>query len=467
MLDRAETLAAGVIANLDELDAEAARGAEHWRLERIATVERNILRLGIHELTSRGGAAQGRDRRGGAAGPLVRRLARARLRQRRAGRCGALARAPVNILLVNWQDLENPHAGGAEIHLFEIFGRLAGAGHRVRLVCSGWEGGVPRATVSGIDVERVGGRNSFALLGRAAVRREIRVERPDVLVEDINKLPLFLTLGTSLPFCAIVPHLFGATAFHEASWPVAATVWTAELPLPRLYRRAAWHAISESTRDDLVLRGVPAARVRVIHPGVDSERFTPGPPGARTATPSFLYVGRLKRYKGIGLAIEALAVARRSRPDLRLDVAGTGDYRAELERLAAGLGQQDAVTFHGFVSEAQKLALLRATWANIFPSPKEGWGITVVEAAACGTPSLASDSPGLRDSVRHGQTGFLVPHGDVDALAARMLELAADPALVARLGAEARCFAEGLSWERAAAATAEHLEDTITGSPVG
>ena len=80
------------------------------------------------------------------------------------------------------------------------------------------------------------------------------------------------------------------------------------------------------------------------------------------------------------------------------------------------------------MSEDEKIRLLRAAWANLFPSPKEGWGITVVEAGACGTPSLASDSPGLRDSVRHGETGFLVPHGDAEALAARMLELAAAPA---------------------------------------
>jgi glycosyltransferase involved in cell wall biosynthesis len=373
----------------------------------------------------------------------------------------------MNTLVVNWQDLANPQAGGAEIHLFEIFGRLAEAGHRVRLVCSGWPGAAPRATVRGVEVTRVGGRNSFAVLGRRAVRQAIRRERPDVLVEDINKLPLFLAAGTRLPFCAIVPHLFGTTAFHEASWPVAATVWASERPLPRLYRRAAFHAISESTRDDLVARGVRAERVRVIHPGVDSRRFTPGPADVRRLPPSFLYVGRLKRYKGIDLALEALAVSRRSRPDLRLDVAGSGDYRVELERLAVRLGLADAVTFHGFVSESQKLALLRSAWANVFPSPKEGWGITVVEAAACGTPSLASDSPGLRDSVRHGVTGFLVPHGDIAALAARMLELAADPPLVTRLGAAARAFAEGLSWERTASATADHLHDIITGSAVG
>jgi glycosyltransferase involved in cell wall biosynthesis len=370
----------------------------------------------------------------------------------------------MNILLVNWQDLENPQAGGAEIHLFEIFKRLAGAGHRVRLVCSGWKGAPPNARIDGIEVHRVGRRNSFALLGRGAVRRAIRKERPEVVVEDINKLPLFLPSLTDLPFCALVPHLFGETAFQEAPWPMAAAVWLAEQPLAGAYRRAAFHAISESTRDDLVARGVAANRIRVIHPGVDSARFSPSPGEPRSGEPRFLYVGRLKRYKGIGLAIEALALARRTRPDLRLDIAGTGDHRAELGRLAAKLGQEPAVTFHGFVSEAQKMSLLRGAWANLFPSPKEGWGITVVEAAACGTPSIASDSPGLRDSVRHMETGYLVPHGDVQALAARMLELAGDPALVTRLGAGARRFAERLTWERSAGETERHLHDIIAGS---
>lgn len=368
----------------------------------------------------------------------------------------------MNVLVVNWQDRENPQSGGAEIHLFEILSRLAARGHRVRLVCSGWPGSAPRATVAGIEVARTGTRHSFALLGRGAVRRALRAERPDVLVEDINKLPLFLAGTTALPFCAIVPHLFGETAFEEAPWPMAAAVWTAERPLARAYRRAWFHAISESTRDDLVARGVAPERVRVIHPGVDATRFTPG--GLRAAAPAFLYVGRLKRYKGIALAIRALAVARARRPDLSLDVAGAGDHRPELERLAAGLELGAAVRFHGFVTEEEKIALLQRAWANVFPSPKEGWGITVVEAAACGTPSIASDSPGLRDSVRHGDTGYLVPHGDVDQLARRMLELAGAPGLVATLGAGARRFAEGLTWERTAAGTERHLQDIIAGS---
>ena len=161
----------------------------------------------------------------------------------------------MRILLVNWNDRENPHAGGAEIHLHEIFGRLAGWGHTVDLVASGWPGGAAQTVLDGMRVHRSGGRHSFALRARAVVGRLLHTRSYDILVEDINKLPLYLTQLTELPFCVIVPHLFGATAFAEASWPIAAVVWAAEQLIPRVYRRAAFHAISDSTRDDLVRRG--------------------------------------------------------------------------------------------------------------------------------------------------------------------------------------------------------------------
>ena len=372
----------------------------------------------------------------------------------------------MNILLVNWNDRENPHAGGAEIHVHEIFGRLADRGHRIRLVASGWPGAAREAKVGGLDVRRVAGRRSFALAGRAAVRRELAAGAYDVVVEDINKLPLFLPALTHLPFCAIVPHLFGTTAFAEASWPEGLLVWSAERLIPRAYRRAFFHAISDSTRDDLVSRGVPAGRVEVIYPGVDSAWYAPDASTGRSAIPTFLYVGRLKRYKGVDVALQALAEARRRRPELVLEIAGQGDDRARLERRTGELGLDGAVRFLGFVSEAEKLWLLRRAWALVFPSPKEGWGLSNVEAAGCGTPALASDSPGLRESVRHGETGYLVPHGDVARLAERMLELAGDPARVERLGRAARQFAEQLSWDRAADATEAHLARVIAAGGV-
>ena len=362
---------------------------------------------------------------------------------------------------MNWNDRENPYAGGAEIHLHEIFGRLARRGHSVDLVASGWPGARPEEELDGMRVRRYGGRYSFALRARGVVRRLLRANAYDVVVEDINKLPLFLAGLTEAPFSALVPHLFGTTAFREASWPIAAVVWAAERLIPRAYRRAWFHAISESTRDDLARRGVPRERIEVIHPGVDAAWYTPDAAVSRTREPTFLYVGRLKRYKGVEIALRALAIARKSRPDVVLDIAGQGDDRGRLERLARRLGLGTAARFRGFVSDEEKRRLLRRSWCVVLASPKEGWGISNVEAAACGTPAIASDSPGLRESVRHGETGFLVPHGDVAALADRMLEIAGDPALVSRLGVSARAFAERLSWDHAAQATEAHLQRVI------
>ena len=366
----------------------------------------------------------------------------------------------MRILLVNWNDRENPQAGGAEIHLHEIFGRLARAGHQIDLVVSGWPGASAQATVDGMRVHRVGGRNSFALLGRGAARRLLATNPYDIVVEDINKLPLFLASATRLPFCVIVPHLFGTTVFAETNPVVASVVWTAELPIPWAYRRAAFHAISDSTKADLVARGVPADRVAVIYPGVDAHWYCPDASVRRAPVPTFLYVGRLKRYKGVEYALRAVAAARARGTDLRLDIAGKGDDRPRLEALARDLGLGAAARFLGFVADEEKRRLLRESWAVVFPSPKEGWGITNVEAAACGTPAVASDSPGLRESVRDGETGYLVPHGDVPVLTERLMALANDPPQVERLGRAGRRFAEGLTWDRAAEETGRHLERT-------
>lgn len=366
----------------------------------------------------------------------------------------------MKILVVNWRDRGHPEAGGAEIHLHEIFGRLASRGHEVHLLASGWPGCEPAATLDGIAVHRASGAYGFALSGRRAFMRLARVLRPDVVVEDVNKLPLYLPLVWGGPFVLLVPHLFGTTAFREVAWPMALAVWTAELPMPWVYRGLPVHAISRSTADDLAARGFARERIRVIYPGVDAVRYAPDPGVARAPRPTFLYVGRLKRYKAVDTAIAAAGALARSGHPVELWIAGSGSDRARLERVAADAGG-GAVTFLGYVSEARKLELYRQAWAVVFPSPKEGWGITNLEAAGCGTPAVASNSPGLRESVRDGETGILVPHGDVAALQRAMLALATDAALRERLAAGARGFAQSLSWERAAAETEAHLEAAV------
>jgi len=360
----------------------------------------------------------------------------------------------VRLLVVNWQDRENPLAGGAEIHLHEIFGRLAAQGNQVTLLCGGWPGCAPRTTLDGMEVLRIGTRYTFPFHARSFFRRELADRGFDLMVEDVNKVPLYTPRWGGPPVVALVPHLFGGTAFQELAPPLAAAVWLAERPLGRVYRGVPFEAISSSTAADLAERGIPSTAVEVIYPGIDTVSYTPCA-SERAPTPVFAYLGRLKRYKGVHHVIQAFAAL--GARDARLEIAGAGNYRPALERLAASLDLGERVRFLGRVSEEEKLRLLRRAWALVFASPKEGWGITNLEAAACGTPVVASNSPGIRESVQDGETGYLVPHADPGAMAAAMTRLADDAALVARLGVHARAFAETFTWERAARETATHL----------
>ena len=365
----------------------------------------------------------------------------------------------MKILLVNWQDRENPQAGGAEIHLHEIFGRLARQGDDVRLLCGGWTGAPERAHLDGIDVHRVGTRHTFPFLVHRYYAAQLATWA-DVLVEDINKVPLYTPRWRAKRTMALVPHLFGSTAFQELSAPLAAAVWTAERPLRAAYRNVPFQAISESTADDLAGRGIPRNSVTVIYPGIDTIAFTPDP-AARSPEPVFAYLGRLKKYKGVHFAIQAFA--RLGLPTAVFEIAGAGDYRPALEALAISLDLGRRVRFLGRISESEKLALLRRAWALVFASPKEGWGITNLEAAACATPVVASNSPGIRETVRDGTTGFLTQHGDIAAMGAAMQRLAISPDRVATLGHAARSFAEGFTWERAAEETRRHLARIVDG----
>lgn len=310
-------------------------------------------------------------------------------------------------------------------------------------------------------MHRVGGRYTFNRAAPGYYRSALMHQGFDVMIEDLNKVPLFTPFWAQSPLVLLVHHLFGTTAFQEASLPLAAATWLLERPLGRVYRGIPVEAVSESTADDLVRRGFSRDRITVIPNGVDLEFFSPEPLGLRYPEPTVLYLGRLKRYKRVDLVIRAVARLRDQGVSARLVVAGTGDYDAALRALVDELRLGDRVEMPGFVSEDEKRSLFRRSWVHAFTSPKEGWGISNLEAAACGTATVASDSPGLRDSVVDGETGFLVPHGDVDALADRLGLLLGDPVLRDRLGVQARAFAERFTWDRSAAETEAHLERVL------
>ncbi|MDQ6689287.1 MAG: glycosyltransferase family 4 protein [Gemmatimonadota bacterium] len=271
--------------------------------------------------------------------------------------------------MLNWQDHENPQAGGAELHLREIFTRVVARGYTVDLLCSSWEGAPPRANLQGIEAHRVGNRNTYPFLARRYFEKNLRARNYDVVIEDLNKVPLYTPLWRLPKLVALVHHLFGATAFREAPAPLAAAVWLSEQPLGALYRKVPFEAVSVSTADDLVARGIPRHAIKVIYNGVDSVRLAPNPQ-ERATKPLFVYLGRLKRYKRVDVVIRAFAELNVS--EATLEIAGTGDYRAPLEGLVNSLGLTDRVKFLGFIPEDEKVHLLRRAWASALASPRKG-----------------------------------------------------------------------------------------------
>lgn len=338
-----------------------------------------------------------------------------------------------------------------------MFGRLARAGHQVTLLVSGWKDAPARVTVDGMDIHRTGTRNTYSLAAPAHYRRALADRSFDVIVEDLNKVPLFAPWWARAPLVLLVHHLFGATAFQEASLPFAAATWLLERPLPLVYRDTPVQAVSDSTASDLARRGFRRDDITVIPNGVDLSFYSPDPAEPRFERPTLLYLGRLKRYKRVDLILDAFARLIASGVDADLLIVGRGDAEPGLRAAVSRRSLDGRVRFAGFVDEIEKRRLLRKAWVHVFTSPKEGWGISNLEAAACGTPTVASDSPGLRDSVRPDQTGFLVPHGDTAALAERVRTLIEQPSLRERLAQGARAFALEFSWDRAAERTEAHL----------
>jgi glycosyltransferase involved in cell wall biosynthesis len=279
------------------------------------------------------------------------------------------------------------------------------------------------------------------------------------VIEDINKIPFFAPRWAKAPVLGVVPHLFGTTVFAETDPLSGLYVVAHEALIPSVYRDVPFMAISESTRDDLVARGVRSEHVTVVHCGMDHDRYRPS--AVKAADPTVVFLGRLRKYKGVDVLLEAFALVAAELPNARLEIVGDGPHKGRLERRAARLGLSDRVRFRGFVPAAEKVALLSAAHVAVCPSPKEGWGLTVIEANACGTAVVASRSPGLVDSVRDGETGLLVPHGDARELAAAIRRVLEDEALRARLERRGLEWAATFTWDRCAEEAHAWLERSL------
>ena len=362
----------------------------------------------------------------------------------------------MRLLIIEYRDITHPEAGGAEVILQEVFKRIVAAGHEVDYLCNRHPGAKDEEFIDGIRFIRRGQQPYFNLLAPWVYRSELRKNKYDVIVEGIDKLPFFMPLFQhEVPVLCIVPHLFGTTVFREASLPAGAYVYAHEKLIPRVYRKCLFSVLSQGTRDDLIRRGVSAGNIQVIYSGLSQEQYSAPLEKPASDHPVLLYLGRIKKYKGIELGLQAVQRLRDKYPTIEYQIVGAGDYLDALRGLTEQMGLSRNVTFTGIKRGQEKTELLQRASLLLYTSPKEGWGLSVVEANTCGTPVVASDSPGLRESVVDGKTGFLVPHGDVQELANRIDEMLSDPLLYRRMRGEAIVWGRRFTWERSVQETLE------------
>lgn len=356
----------------------------------------------------------------------------------------------MNILALNWQDISNPLAGGAEVHLEELLRRIVSRGHTVTLFCSGYSGSKPEENIEGVKIIRRGNRFNFNLIAPFYLRKLVRNGNFDVLIEDINKIPFYTPIYLRIPTLVVIPHLFSTSVFKEINFLLGLYIYLSEMPLVPVYRGRKFNVISESTAGDMINKGLPSDDVSVIHCGIDNSVYNYKKDIGKYEKPSILYLGRIKKYKSIDHLIYAFDKVQKNIPEARLNIVGSGDYLGQLKELAGRLKIGDNVTFAGYVSEEKKVEYLRRSHVAVYPSLKEGWGLTNIEANACGTAVIAANSPGLRDSVKDGETGFLYEYGNINQLAEKLEKLLLDTEIRSDLEDGGRRWAQKFSWDDAA-----------------
>lgn len=352
----------------------------------------------------------------------------------------------LDILLINWQDPQHPLSGGAEVHLHEIFKRIVNVyGHRVTLLSCSFKGAEPITEIDGIKVIRHGKRATFNLTLPGFYHKFFDNKEWDLVIEDLNKIPFYTKFYIRGPKLAILHHFFGKTIFQQTNPIFGSYVYITERTVPKIYRDIPFIVVSKSTKQDLVSHGVPEENISVIYNGLSPE-YKPG--NEKYPVPTIVYLGRLKKYKRIDLVLEVFKNVLREIPSARLLIVGDGDYKGRLIRLAKRLNLGESVQFTGFVPQRKKIEILQKSWVTVNTSLKEGFGLVIIEAQACGTPAVVLNSPGLRETVVNGQTGYIVDR--VGEVLEKTLLILKDRSMRERLSRNAILWARKFSWDESA-----------------
>jgi glycosyltransferase involved in cell wall biosynthesis/SAM-dependent methyltransferase len=370
---------------------------------------------------------------------------------------GAVRRGQARIAICNWRDLAHPEGGGSELYVEELARSLASLGNEVTLLCASVDGAPADEVRAGVRYRRRGGRLTVYL--HAALALLCRTVKADVVVDVQNGVPWLTPAVRRGPSVTLVHHV------HREQWTIAMRGvasrlgwWLESRFAPWLYRHRQYVTVSRSSAEELADLGIAPARTRVIYNGTPE---LPAPRVGKSPTPRVVVLGRLVPHKRVEIVLRAAAELRLSHPDLVVDVVGEGWWHEQLTAEAERLDVSDRVRFHGRVDEQTKSDLLAAAWVHAAPSVKEGWGLTVMEAATVATPTVGfAGAGGLGESIVDGMTGVLVDGGQSEWTAA-LAALLDDRERRMALGRAAAGRAELYTWKHSASRWVAVLDEVL------
>lgn len=354
----------------------------------------------------------------------------------------------LRILILNWRDIRHKFAGGAEVYIHEIAKRFVQEGNSVTVFC-GNDAHCPRyQVIDGVQIVRRGGFYTVYFWAFLYYVLKFR-GKFDIVIDSENGIPFLTPFYIRKPIYLLIHHV------HQEVFRNHLPIFLSKLArliegrlMPYLYKNKTVITVSDSSKKEIIKLGFTnEADIHVVHPGIDTKLFYASD---KSEVPTVVYLGRIQPYKNLDVLVKAFANVLKSMPDAKLVIAGEGGAKSTIEKLAAKLNIAESVFFQGKVSEEAKIKILGRSWVSVQPSQVEGWGITVIEANACGTPVIASNVNGLRDSIVDGKTGLLVKMGDSEQFANAILNVLKDEKLRKTLSKEALAWSQNFVWDESA-----------------
>ncbi len=371
----------------------------------------------------------------------------------------------MKVLVINWRDIKNPEAGGAEVNIDEILKRKP-ANWEVDFVSSTFNGATKVfpdfEIINGYRVYRIPNNFLFNFTFYHYWKKFFSKNNYDLIIDDISKIPLVTPLYIkNKPIIAIHHHIHGTSVFKELAFPLALYVFLMEKFLLSFYSNIPTIVVSESSKKKLI-QNYNYKKTFICYNGIEFDFIRSKALNEKNPFPTLVYFGRLKKYKRVDHILKSFSIIKKKSSSLKaksskLWILGTGDDEKRLKNLTKKLSISEDVTFFGYVNDEEKIKLLSKSHIYAIASEKEGWGITVVEANACGLPVVGYDVEGLRDSIKNNYSGFLVPNGNIIELAKKIELLFENENLTNEMSQNAIKWASEFEWNK----TAKNFYETI------